>query len=559
MKKANALQNTLVISDKIYTPISLIPNVDSVKEEYTKHFYIDANCRKCEYRIDKRGSQPGPMCESCESHTDVVKLWSRSSFDGCDYLALPLGDKRAYERKTGVLFSEVKIRDERVRAPFQYPIKFTGKLYDYQQTMVDAWLSKKYGLIEAPPRTGKTLTMLYICLQLGQRVLLLASQHEFLDQFLDHIHGNPKEGIPKCTNLPELEKKYKKKLYGYPKTDEDYENFQFMVSTPNQFYSKTNGDKRFNLVVMNCGTLAMDEVHKCAAHEFARVVSRFPSLYRIGVSATIDRKDGKSVIIRNVIGPVTARSKRESMTPRVYVHETGFVSKRRYAGGPASWVYAMQALSKDKKRNALIVQHVIKDLKNGHNIVIPITFRAHAAELERLINEAWGSRICKTFLGGGGARNKLERKDVLTDVKANKVRVTIGMRSLIQLGLNVPSWSSIFEIIPIANKPNLLQETSRIRTPVEGKRTPIIRFFVDEGLGQSWGCARQCLTHVTEFGYSFSKLPEQVALVKYMKSQTRYGRSQDQDPGDDSSEYKATRLVTSRPRPTAPKLFNRRL
>lgn len=251
--------NTLVISDKIYTPIRLIPNIEDVKEEYTKHFYIDANCRKCEYRIDKRGSQPGPMCESCESHTDVVKLWSRSSFDGCDYLALPLGDKAAYERKTGVLFSEVKIRDERVRAPFQYPIEFTAKLYDYQQEMANQWLRKKYGLVEAPPRTGKTLTMLYICLQLGQRVLLLASQHEFLDQFLDHIHGNPEEGIPKCTNLPELEKKYKRKLYGYPETDEDYENFQFMVSTPNQFYSKTNGERRFNLVVMNCGTLAIDE------------------------------------------------------------------------------------------------------------------------------------------------------------------------------------------------------------------------------------------------------------------------------------------------------------
>lgn len=538
----------IIIKDKIYIPIKLLPSYESTRDAYTKRFYEDSACSRCEYKPDRHSN----MCDVCEAYKGVVKLWSRWSYKGRDYIGLPIGDKRFFEKKTGVLFSEVKVYDKRVEAPFVYPVKFLGQPYPNQVEAIDQFMDKKYGLLEAPPRTGKTLMAVAICVQLGQRVLMMASQHEFIAQFMDHLHGNAAEGIPKCTNLPELEKKHKKKLYGFPKTDADFDNFQFFCMTYQQFISEKRGKDRLARLFPHIGTVCLDEVHKAAADKFAEVVSVIPSRYKFGVTATVDRKDKKDVVIRNILGPIVARSSRESMIPRVYVHETGFSPKRKYAGGPASWVYAMQALAKDKKRNELIVRYVMKDLKAGHNIVIPVTFKNHAALLQQMINEAFGKRICETFVGGGGKGNKDARKDTLTAAKLNKTRVIVGIRSLLQMGLNVPSWSCIYTVIPISNKPNYKQETSRIRTPVEGKRQPIVRLFTEEGLGQSWGCSKNCITHLREFKYEFSKLPAQRSQVEYMSGQPRrYDKGRDED-----AEFKPSRLISTR-KPTAPPLFKR--
>jgi superfamily II DNA or RNA helicase len=345
--------------------------------------------------------------------------------------------------------------------------------------------------------------MLYTCLKLGQRIIFTANQHEFLTQIMDHIHGNEKEGIPKCTNLPELEKKHGKKLYGFPKTKEDYDNFQIMFIPYQSLISKTKGTERLSWIKPNFGTVAIDEVHRANATCFAGVISSLRTKYRIGCSGTLIRKDGKHFIAEAILGPANATTSIEALIPTVYVHLTT-VEGKVYQPGPASWVYAMQYISGHKKRNAQIVEYVMKDLANGHNIVIPVTFKNHVVELQRLINEKYGSHICGTFTGGGGKKNKEDRKLLLTKVKDNEIRVTVGIRSLLQLGLNVPSWSAIYEILPISNEPNLKQETARICTPKPGKRSPIVRLFVDLNQPQSAGCARSTIGHMFKFKYHFA-------------------------------------------------------
>ena len=529
-------QKTVVIRERVYIPVNLV-NKKEVKDNYTTHLYEDRSCKICEHYEDRHSY----LCDTCPSFKGKVMLYKTVTRGGVAYIGIPTGDKKNFERKTGLLYKETTFKDIRVKAPFDYPIKFLATLRDYQTPVIEEFLVKKYGQLEAPPRTGKTLMALYICLQLGQKVIMLANQHEFLTQFIDHIQGNLKEEIPKCTNLPELEKKYKKKLYGFPKTDEDFENFQIFTCTYQQFLSETNGLNRFKKIEKQVGTLFVDEVHKANADGFARVVSMFPSRYKFGVTATSERKDKRHFIASNILGPVVARSKRESLIPTVIVHKTEAKPKRKYQG-QAGWVYAMQFLAKDKKRNALIVEWVMKDLKNGHNIVIPVQFKAHALELMTLVNAAFGRKICEMFIGGGGAKNKEARKEILSRVKSNKIRVTVGIRSILQLGLNVPTWSCIYTAMPISNEPNYRQETSRIRTPLEGKRSPIVRLFVDIALGQSVGCARNCIKQMRGFGYLFKKTEKQSALVYEV-----LGTSRQDDDSSGEAQFKAHKNTAYKP------------
>ncbi len=524
-------QPKILIRDRIYIPITTLPDLEQVKKKYSIEMFNDVACAQCEYRNER----PCATCESCANYQGTIKLFKQHHVDGINYIGLPVGDKRNIERKSGIDYDEYQVVDLRHKAPLQYKIKFTLPLREHQISLVDDFMANKFGMLEAPPRTGKTVLLLYLGLQLGQRMLLLANQHEYLQQFLWHIEGNPAEGIPKCTNLPELEAKYGKKLYGFPKTDEDFRTMQFMVLTYQQFFSEVHGKHRLKLVSENAGTVAVDEAHKVGASTFAEVLNKFYTRYRFGVTGTVERKDGRHRITKQIIGPVVAKTTVEALTPLVLIKDTGIKLKR----DPKMWVYKMKALCDSQPRNDMIVQRCLKDVKAGHSVVIPLIFTKHTHQLVREINEAYGSQIAEAFLGGGADKHKEVRRKILARAKSGETKVIVGTRSLLQLGLNVPKWSAIYTVIPISNKPNYKQETSRIRTPMPGKRRPIVRLFYDSAMPASVACAKNCLAHMVEFKYEFSKDRNTQDSRAYLTHWSpRNGRV-----NFDNDEFSATRLI----------------
>jgi superfamily II DNA or RNA helicase len=501
--------NAVVVREAVYVPESILVSPEKVLKAYARRMYDNAACNKCENKPERHNY----VCDTCEAYQGMIKLAKRREVKGVEYIVVPVGDKSNFEKKTGLAFDEIKVVDRRNNLDFEYRVKFIAKLRSHQEELQKTFLKKKYGLIEAPPRFGKTITAISTILKLGKVALVLAAQHEYLEQFMDHIHGNEKEGIPKCTNLPELERKHKKKLYGIPKKEQDFKDFQLMFITYQSLLDTKNGRQRLKWLNKRVSTLCIDEVDQGNATEFSRVISKIASRYKFGVTGTIERKDKKHFIAKALIGPVVAKSSVEALTPTVYVHDTGIQTKR-YNAGKRSWVFAMQHLCNHEKRNKMIVEQVIKDLKKGHNIVIPLFYKKHVYTLRDMINETWGSEICDVFVGGAGKKSKEERKKILAKAKQNKLRVIVGIRRLLYRGLNVPTWSCIYTVAPISNKPNYKQETRRVCTPMEGKNTPIVRIFIDRSMGQSLGCGRNCIRHCVEFGYNFSKKRQQKELVR---------------------------------------------
>jgi hypothetical protein len=103
----------------------------------------------------------------------------------------------------------------------------------------------------------------------------------------------------------------------------------------------------------------------------------------------------------------------------------------------------------------------------------------------------------------------------------------VGIRRLLQRGINVKPWSAIYEVIPINNKPNFKQETKRVCTPLEGKKQPIIRLLYDNGIGLSVGCAKGTLSHAQAYKYDISTDDKTQACVEEL----RYRRDRDADEG----------------------------
>lgn len=469
-------ENTIVLSDKIYIPAATLDE-DLVERHYSHVMYEERACKRCPNRPERHNS----TCDSCEHYKGTVNTYKFVCKKGVDYFGIPIGHRKHVERALEIDFDDYNKIDLRVKHKFDYKIKLNDlEMRDYQDTAVKAWQAQRFGMIIAPPRSGKTPLALYIAVKLGVRTMYMAGQNEFLTQFIDHVE--------QYTNLPELQDKYDIPLYGFAKRMEDYETLQIATATYQQFFETTRGKERFAAVRKNFGNLMVDEADKAGSNEFARVINNHPAKYKTGFTGTDKRKDGRHKITEQVVGDIICRIQIPQMTAKLIVHVCDYVKTRSQFKGKAGFTYCCKFLAKHKKRMEQILEYVGKDLEAGHNIVIPVYHREHVTELKKLINDRYGAKTCEAFVGGASKRDKELRGEILERAKSGKTRVIVGIRSILQRGLNVPKWSALYNIMPMNNESNWKQESSRVLTPMENKRQPIIRFFVDPHIPLSLGC-----------------------------------------------------------------------
>lgn len=492
------MSNKLYMRAKLYIPFEMVDEED-VKKHYDHHRYDDTVCKQCEYRKLRFSEE----CEICElgGYQGCIRTWGTMVRDGITYVALPIGDRTEIEDKLGIEFSQFKVVDKRTDNKFDYKIKFTGELRPKQVPLVEDWVYHKHGILKAPPRTGKTLTSIVTCIRMGRRAVIIANQRDYLNNF--------NKEIEEYTNLPQLEKKHGKKLYGWMKTHEDFKNFQIGIVTYQSLISDKNGAKKRKWLNENFGMLWVDEVQKANAEEFSTLISSIRTKFKGGCTATDKRKDGKHFLVRELIGPTVAEAKIETLKPTILVHETPNVvpkSKRAFQSKhPSAWVGAMKFLATHDKRNEFIIKQIIKDLEDNRSIVLPVYTVYHSKDIVDTVNKIWGSTIAAQFVGG--AKSKGLRDQIIADANSGKIRLVCGTRSLLQVGLNVPRWDTHYYAMPMSNAPNWEQESSRILTPAgDGvdKQSPIIRMFVDPELGQSIGCFKSTWRHSQGLKFQFS-------------------------------------------------------
>lgn len=483
----------ITLRDSLYIPIEYI-DTEKAEEEYRHHIYDEEICKKCEYKRQRHSDE----CNNCElgGYVERVEFFKYKTIKGVQCMGLPIGDRTNIERRAGIDFDDFDFRDLRTDVKFDYKVKFTGKLRDYQMPLYDGYLEMKHGIIKAPPRTGKTVTSIAIAIKLGRRVAIIASQVDFLENFLEEIQ--------QYTNLPALEEKTGKKLFGFLNKDSDYENFQIGLATYQSFISDKNGKARLKLLNRNFGTVWTDEIHKANAAEFSKFLAATTAKFKGGCTATNNRKDKREFVVENIVGPVVGETSAATLVPRIRVHITKATPRPgAYTRGPAAWVNGNKFLANHAERTKLILTAIEADLKAGRSIVMGTYFKDHVKVLVEAINRTMGKEVAFAFTGGGGKQNKLQRKEVVDKARSGEIRVVVGIRSLMQLGLNVPRWDTLYYIMPMNNAPNWQQESRRICTPDDTgvKKAPLIRMFVDPALGASLGCFKKTWQQSLELGY----------------------------------------------------------
>lgn len=431
-------------------------------------------CESCEFNEDRLNSETGlsDQCPNCAAFKGGVSLVKDMKIGNNTYISIPGGDRKGIKE----LFRhrELVFKSKRPKNEMSRKIKFTGKLRPYQRDAVDAIKKTKYGIVKAPPRSGKTVLSTAAICEIGGKALIMAAQREWLDGFYETFCGSDTQ--EPLTNA-------KKRQVGFCKTLADFEKYDVCLVTVQTFHNE-KGQRLLKKIRDMFTTLVCDEVHMAAAAKYATAVARLNTRYRIGLSGTPSRKDGKMVIADALFGPILFQAKVEQLKARVALVRTEY-TRAKSKGRRPMWASLVKAIETDPKRLKLIAKWAIKDAKDGHMVLIPLSQVVPIKALTLAINKLAGKKMAHAFWGG---LQKDRRKQLIQDARTYKARILVGNAKLVSVGTNIPRASAIYYCHLSSNLENAEQRMARVLTPHKDKPQPLFRLFLD-----NCDVARSCM------------------------------------------------------------------
>ena len=196
--------------------------------------------------------------------------------------------------------------EDRLPEPEAINIDFNGGLRDYQQKIVDIYLKHGGGLLEVPCGRGKTVIALNIISRLKLKTLVIVHKGFLVDQWVERIE----QFLPSAKVG---------RIQGQIIDIEDKDIVIGMLQSLSM--------KDYPVSLFGCfGLLIVDEVHHIAAEVFVRSLFKIVTKHVLGLSATMQRKDGLSKVFKMFLGDVIYKEKREG-TDNVIVKAYNYKSQ----------------------------------------------------------------------------------------------------------------------------------------------------------------------------------------------------------------------------------------
>lgn len=472
----------MIKANKFFLPINVWKNLskdakNDIKEIFLQKTHNPYDCFfnqqskiKCKVKeaAEAKGNKGISACYGCARCESVNKAMSKSN----KYILFERFNRQANFKLKNILENEgyeVKIESRTVFPKLDSPWRIDLEKMDVsrakeQKRLAELWLSEKNGILVCPPRFGKSILTAFIASELKTKVLILVHKVELARQFYTDYC--------RFTNIKESRIAINPDI-------ESLKELDVVICTYQQFIRK-NGPKRIKKARKYFGLVIVDEIHKAASTMFHKVINSFYARYKLGVTATPKRRDAKEFLNEFTFGPVLAKGGTEQLSCDYAIVETNWqgIEPKNNRGWESLW----NKLATDEQRNQFIADCVIKDVKNGHRVMLPVKRHKQMELLLKLIKKAAKkNEILLKICTYHGKLNKSYRKELQKDVKDGKYDVVIGSDQILSLGFNAPPMSCIYINLHTYRtfEEDLYQEFSRVRTAYKKKNKPLIRIFHD--------------------------------------------------------------------------------
>lgn len=292
-----------------------------------------------------------------------------------------------------------------------------------------------------PCGAGKTVVAIHVARSLGRRFLVVVSRALLLEQWVERLGAfMPRASVGVLQGRRrELDR------------DAAVATIQTLARLP----------ESYDGALSDFGLVVVDEAHHFAARCFAEVFYRVPARYALGLSATPERRDGLTELLRHYMGEVLAFGASERCEAKA------LCVLRPHAEAPAQGLSPLElqrrrtALASDAARNALILAIARAALAAGRRTLLLSDRVAHL--------EALRLGLPGAFVITAGTRAEERPRDCAL------LLATFGMASE---GFDVPSLDCL---ILAAASSDVTQAVGRVLRAAEGKRDARVIDLVDGG------------------------------------------------------------------------------
>lgn len=332
---------------------------------------------------------------------------------------------------------EFEFVDERKLRP-SISYAFNASLRNHQIGVIESVSKKDYGVIVAPPGSGKTLIGLKIIADKRQPTLIIVHRKQLLEQWIERIEAFL--GIPKreIGIIGQGKSKIGKQI-----------TVATIQSLPEQIESVQN----------QFGTIIVDECHHVPAETFRNTIEKLHTYFLYGLTATPFRKYNDGRMIFTHLGEIIANIKTTEIEN--YKQAKIIIRKTELDVPYNSKTDNFESLSKilvhDTARNKLILGDVKTELNQGRKAVIITERKEHIDTLYLFLKQSY------EVIALSGDDSETSKKTKWKILQYGNFQVLITSGQYFGEGTDLQNINCLFLVYPFSFEGKLIQYIGRVQ------------------------------------------------------------------------------------------------
>uniref|UniRef100_A0A6C0CG78 Helicase ATP-binding domain-containing protein n=1 Tax=viral metagenome TaxID=1070528 RepID=A0A6C0CG78_9ZZZZ len=331
-------------------------------------------------------------------------------------------------------------------------LEFNGKLRDVQQEPINAFIDnvnkkkKLGGIISVPCGFGKTIMAIYVACYFKKKTLFISHKDFLNEQFINSI----KMFVPEA------------RIGKIKQNKVDVENKDIVIATLQSLAIRDYDPAIFN----EFGLVIIDECHHIASEVFSRAFRKMNIRITLGLSATLNRKDGLRKVFEWYLGKSVYKIKNNCEDcdmivnlHKYYVHDLDYSYVKMMYNGTPNIVSMVNNICNFKPRTQFIINLLKEVLKKEpeRKILILSERKNQLKDLEEFIKN---DEIASYGYYVGG----MKMSDL--DISATK-QIILATYQMSSEGLNIPTLNTVILASPIGD---IQQSVGRILREKKNER-----------------------------------------------------------------------------------------